>query len=192
MTTNRYLSHENKALPATLVPEPENEVKSGDLLFSRKNTFELVGACAFVFQTRARLMMPDLIFRFRFNDDACLNPLFLWGLLTDRSMRPAIQALAGGSAGSMPNISKGRLERLAIPKPPVEHQERFAAGVQRAYLNEVKTAEAQMKMKILFQTMLHRAFTGDLTAGWRAAHMKELLTEMELQCIALNRLQVAA
>jgi type I restriction enzyme S subunit len=29
--------------------------------------------------------------------------------------------------------------------------------------------------------MLHRAFTGELTAKWREAHLKELLSEMELQ-----------
>jgi type I restriction enzyme S subunit len=32
---------------------------------------------------------------------------------------------------------------------------------------------------------LHRAFTGDLTAKWREAHMKELLAELEAQAKAL-------
>jgi type I restriction enzyme S subunit len=34
--------------------------------------------------------------------------------------------------------------------------------------------------------MLHRAFTSDLTAKWREAHMKELLVEMEQQVKALG------
>jgi hypothetical protein len=37
----------------------------------------------------------------------------------------------------------------------------------------------------LFHTFLHSAFTGDLTASWHKAHMKELLQEMELQAKAL-------
>ena len=37
----------------------------------------------------------------------------------------------------------------------------------------------------VFSVMLHRAFTGDLTASWREAHMKELLQEMEVQAKAL-------
>jgi type I restriction enzyme S subunit len=34
--------------------------------------------------------------------------------------------------------------------------------------------------------MLHRAFTGELTAQWRKAHLKELLAEMEHQARLLK------
>ena len=34
--------------------------------------------------------------------------------------------------------------------------------------------------------MLHRAFTGELTAKWREAHLKELLAEMEQQARLLR------
>ena len=37
-----------------------------------------------------------------------------------------------------------------------------------------------------FAVLLHRAFTGDLTAKWRVAHMNELLAEMEQQAKALE------
>jgi len=33
---------------------------------------------------------------------------------------------------------------------------------------------------------MHQAFTGDLTAKWREAHMKELLAEMKAQAKALE------
>jgi type I restriction enzyme, S subunit len=186
VTSNRYLDSENKALPAALTPEAQLEVKKGDLLFSRKNTVELVGACAFVFETRPRLLLPDLIFRFRLLDNAQVHPLFLWGLLTARNMRPAIQALAGGSAGSMPNISKGRLEGLMIQKPPFSLQKRFADFVERVHENAVPVEATRANLERLFQTMLHRAFTGKLTDRWREAHMEELLAEMEQQARYLN------
>jgi hypothetical protein len=35
--------------------------------------------------------------------------------------------------------------------------------------------------KPLFQTLLHRAFDGSLTAKWREGHAKELLQEMKHQ-----------
>ena len=38
----------------------------------------------------------------------------------------------------------------------------------------------------LFVALLHRAFSGDLTAQWREARMKELLKEMEEQARLLN------
>jgi type I restriction enzyme S subunit len=101
-------------------------------------------------------------------------------------MRPAIQALASGSAGSMPNISKGRLEGLMIQKPPFPLQQQFADLVQRVHENTIAGEATRAKLKRLFQTILHRAFTGELTARWREAHMKELLAEMEEQARYLN------
>jgi hypothetical protein len=71
-------------------------LQPGDILMNRVNTPELVGKGAEVY------------------------PLYLWALLTSRTQRPAIEVLAGGSAGSMPNISKSRLETLDIEKPPEE------------------------------------------------------------------------
>ena len=38
----------------------------------------------------------------------------------------------------------------------------------------------------LFALLMARAFSGQLTASWRKAHMKELLAEMEHQARALN------
>jgi len=48
------------------------------------------------------------------------------------------------------------------------------------------------KLECLFNSLLHRAFAGDLTAKWREAHMKELLQEMEQQAKALNSIKAKA
>lgn len=186
VTTTRYLECENKALPTSLEPQVELEVRAGDLLFTRKNTYGLVGACAYVRTTRSRLMLSDIIFRLNLKSSAEVHPLYLWGLLIQPSKRPAIQLLAGGSAGSMPNISKGRLETLVIEKPPFELQNAFAEAVSNCDSLRAKAAEAHEKIETLFATMLNRAFTGELTAQWREAHMKELLAEMEQQARLLR------
>ena len=54
---------ENKKLPPELIGKEEIEVKAGDLLFSRKNTRQLVGATVYVESTPKKLLMPDTIFR---------------------------------------------------------------------------------------------------------------------------------
>ena len=64
VTTCQYRDTENKALPADLSPRPEIAVNVGDVLFTRKNTYDLVGACVHVFETRPKLMLSDLIFEF--------------------------------------------------------------------------------------------------------------------------------
>lgn len=162
VTTCKYIQTENKALIEGFTPRPELEVKSGDLLFTRKNTYELVAACALVFETRPNLMLSDLIFRLRVRSDVQLNSVFLWGLLTASSKRKQVQTLASGSAGSMPNISKGRLMALPIEVPPLPLQEKFATRVTEIRELEAKQAASRERLDALFQSMLHRAFRGEL------------------------------
>src|SRR5205807_2492086 len=125
VTWCEYNPTENKALPLHKKPDPNLEVKTGDLLFTRKNTYELVAACALVRETPPRLLMSDLIFRLRLRPDAPLDLCFLHHLLINPTKRREIQKLAGGSAGSMPNISKGRLQAALIEVPPLPLQGEF-------------------------------------------------------------------
>lgn len=162
VTTCKYIDTENKSLPENYAPRPELEVKVGDLLFTRKNTYELVAACALVFATRPKLMFSDLIFRFRLKPGAELNTVYLWGLMTVPSKRRQVQALASGSAGSMPNISKGRLLTLPIEVPPLQLQEEFAARVSDIRAMKAEQAASRRRLDDLFQSMLHRAFQGEL------------------------------
>jgi type I restriction enzyme S subunit len=114
------------------------EVHEGDLLFTRKNTPELVGMAAYVASTPVNLMMPDLIFRLNTNDTC--NKLFLWQLINHDLFRGQIQSIASGSAKSMSNISKERLGKLSIYLPPLELQNQFAAFVTQ--VNKSKLVEA--------------------------------------------------
>jgi type I restriction enzyme, S subunit len=85
------------------------------------------------------------------------------------------------------NINLQVLRSLRIPKPPLQIQKKFSAMVieyQKHVDNHLYQAG---KIEILFESILRRAFTGDLTASWRQAHMKELLREMELQSRALAK-----
>ena len=105
-TYGDYRPYENKALLDEKQFVESVEVHRGDLLFTRKNTPDLVGMAAYVFETPEKLMMPDLIFRLVTNER--MTPTFLWQLINNREFRPAIQGISGGSAKSMSNISKER------------------------------------------------------------------------------------
>jgi type I restriction enzyme S subunit len=162
VTTCKYIDAENKTLPEGVTPRPELEVKSGDLLFARKNTYELVGACVLVPETQPKLMLSDLIFRFRLKPNIEISPLYLWCLLTVASKRKQVRALAGGAAGSMPNISKGRLITLPIEIPPLSLQKEFAQRLTEVRGMEASQAASRASLDALFQSMLHGAFEGKL------------------------------
>ena len=78
------------------------------------------------------------------------------------------------------------LRALPLVIPPLLTQEAFAAGFEQAGSLVAREGSASAKPERLFAVLHHRAFTGELTAKWREAHMKELLAEMEAQAKALE------
>ncbi|MEO6273944.1 MAG: restriction endonuclease subunit S [Rhodoferax sp.] len=162
VTSCEFKPAENKALPSEIAPDPTIEVREGDLLFSRKNTYELVAACALVGPTRARLMMSDLIFRFRLKVDAQLDSTYLHRLLTYPSKRMEVQKLAGGSSSSMPNISKSKLSDFRIEVPPLPLQQTFATRIQAIESLKATHRKALAALDTLFASLQQRAFAGEL------------------------------
>ena len=122
-TYGDYRPYENKALLDEKQFVESVEVHRGDLLFTRKNTPDLVGMAAYVFETPEKLMMPDLIFRLVTNER--MTPIFLWQLINNREFRPVIQGISGGSAKSMSNISKERLKNIEVICPPISEQKKL-------------------------------------------------------------------
>lgn len=162
VTSCFFKESENKALPMGIEPSVRDEVKPGDLLFSRKNTYELVAACAYVFSTRPRLLMPDLIFRLVFRGDTGVNPIYMWKLLTSDSQRKTIQSLAAGAAGSMPNISKENLKRVYLPIPPIKIQNQFAVIVERVETLKAFYQKSLIDLEALYSALSQQAFKGEL------------------------------
>lgn len=163
VTYCEYDDKENKALPSGVTERPNLEVKRGDILFTRKNTYKLVAASVIVRETRPQLMLPDLIFRLCIKKGVSLLPEYLWQLLIHPRKRAQIQTLAGGSSGSMPNISKQRLSSVVIPLPPRELQENFAKNLNACLDTRKRLAnEAQTESNNLFNSLVQRAFKGEL------------------------------
>jgi type I restriction enzyme S subunit len=153
-----YDDSDHKTLPETEQPDPRNEVRTGDLLISRKNTLELVGTPAYVWETRGRILLPDLIFRLRLRPDAGVHPLYLWALLRAPGMRRGLQLLASGTAASMPNISKERLRTLRVMVPPAHLQEAFAQRVTALHAVALLQDAQLVLAKNTFAALLAQAF----------------------------------
>lgn len=162
VTRCEFDSSANKALPEGIPPDPSLEVRAGDLLFTRKNTPQLVAACAFVSKTRPKLLLPDLIFRFRLKEGVPVLPRFLHALLTHPSKRRELQRLAGGSAGSMPNISKARLMDALIEVPPKDMQLQFHRHVESIEQTRRSFQLSLSRLDACIASLQQRAFSGAL------------------------------
>lgn len=138
------------------------EVKKGDLLFTRKNTYHMVGTTVFVYETSPRLLLPDTVFRLLYRKEKT-SPIFLYYLLNHKKFIKEIQSLASGTSGSMPNISKAKLLSKETILPPISLQNEFAERVQLIEIQKQQAQEALVKSEDLFQSLLQRAFKGELT-----------------------------
>lgn len=161
VTRCRYNDKENKAYIGEKI-KANLEVKSGDLLFTRKNTYELVAASAYVFKTKPNLMISDLIFRFIIKDTEKMNPIFLWQLLINSSQREKIQSLASGAAGSMPNISKEKLKKTLLISPPPDLQKEFADIVIKIEKLKENYVDSLQELENLYKSLSQKAFKGEL------------------------------
>jgi restriction endonuclease S subunit len=98
--------------------------------------------------------------------------------------RESLVALA--PSGTQRNLNTGIAKSLRLPLPPRSLQDRFSGLAARLLSCSESQARSYQTLNELFRTVLHLAFSGNLTARWREAHMKELLEEMEQQAKALG------
>ncbi|TFV57291.1 hypothetical protein E4P41_14640 [Geodermatophilus sp. DF01-2] len=162
VTSGAYRADENKTLPASVVPRTEHQVRVGDVLITRKNTPELVGASALVESTPPRMLLPDLIFRLRIDKEAPVLSAYLQRLISTPMKRRQMQQLSGGSAASMVNISKGRLAGLPIELPPLSLQQEFVRRLNRATEQQNMLVARTPQLDMLAAGLQHRAFQGKL------------------------------
>ena len=174
VTWRTYQELESKTCMDERRIEPGLFIASGDFLFSRANTIELVGACVIVSATTLRVMLSDKILRLRFSRDE-MKPWVLH-FLRSKDGRAQIESLASGNQESMRNIGQERLRQIAIPIPPTSEQSRIVAKLEEllsdldAGVAELKAA--QKKLRQYRQSLLKAAVEGTLTAPWREAQRK--------------------
>ena len=155
-TYGDYRPDENKALLDDDLFIEGAEVRSGDLLFTRKNTPELVGMAAYVQTTPPKLMMPDLIFRLVPNER--MNAVFLWQLINCRGFRPVIQGISGGSAKSMSNISKERLGKIKVICPPRILQDELIPFIAQVSKSKTAIQKSLDETQLLFDSLMQEYF----------------------------------
>ena len=133
--TSGYLKPlENKALPPSVEPRPQLELKRGDVLVTRGSGVKrLVGAAIFVAnEPPRRLMVCDLIFRVVFQEGSRIDPAFLAAILATTDLRAQIEERRTGAAPMMQKITKSALMSLRIPLPLKNGQADMVAPLTEA------------------------------------------------------------
>ena len=103
--------------------------QKGDLLFSRANTREYVGATVLIDQDYPELMLPDKLWKLIFKHE--IMPMFAKQFLSHPEIRKVLSSMATGTSGSMYNISMEKLKRLEIIVPNINQQKEYIHFVEQ-------------------------------------------------------------
>jgi len=156
-TTYDYFdSAQVKNLPLDYIPQEEHRVKTGDVIISRMNTAELVGAAAYVWEAPDHTYLPDRLWKAEVRDTAC--PIFVWQLLIQKDTKESIRRIASGTSGSMKNISKPGLLGIRVIKAEVATQNRFAAFVTEVDKSKLAVKQSLEKLETLKKSLMQQYF----------------------------------
>lgn len=113
-----------------------------------------------------------------------VNSTYLYAAL--KASSKIILTKIGTAGHGIRKIDTDDLLNLPILIPSEEKLNKFHQNYLEYQYMLSGISQRREKLEKLFEVLLDRAFSGDLTAKWREAHMKELLAEMEQQAKALN------
>ena len=137
-----------------------NPVKDS-IIISRMNTSELVGMSAYINKDYPNLYLPDRLWM-TVKSNNYHSSLWLSFALKSLAVREQILKIASGTSGSMKNISKKDFLNIQLINPPFDLQKKFEVAL--SVINSSKEFSVNFKSYLLFNSLLQKAFKGELVA----------------------------
>jgi type I restriction enzyme S subunit len=145
-----------KYLPAG-VPE-KHLIKTGDILFNRTNSAELVGKTA-IYRGHEILAYAGYLVRLRVSADH--HPEYLAAFMNTSYAKKVLRSMSKSIVG-MANINAKEVQGIKILLPPLEVQQKFAEIVGKLELVRAGHRAHLAALDELFASLQQRAFSGTL------------------------------
>lgn len=154
VTPGRFVPEESKALlPDTSLPE-HARVRPGDVLMTRANTPDRVGAvCRVPADVRGGLFLSDKTLRLLPDADK-MDPDFLVVAMATKAVRAQLAGSATGTSASMFNVSQTKIRSLEIPVPNLADQRRVVDAVNAAAQSSAKVVDELSTVRSFRSTLL--------------------------------------
>ena len=170
VTWGRFNEEQSKTLPADIAVSANAQIQTGDLLFSRANTIELVGATVLVEKIEKCLYLSDKVLRLVVPAE---SKRWINYAMKTAVVRKAIQDASSGNQLSMRNISQEKLRQIPIPLAPLPEQKRIADKLNSVLARVDACRDRLDRLPALLKrfrlSILAAATSGRLTEDWRLA-----------------------
>ncbi|WGQ15450.1 restriction endonuclease subunit S [Sphingobacterium faecium] len=149
-----------KTLNLDTIPNKNFLLADGDILFVRSNgNKELIGRAILLKNINSAITYSGFCIKFT-RTSLAINEYYLIRLLVNSKFKKYI--LNGGRGANIQNINQEILSTLKIPVPPIAIQEKFAKKIE--LVNQLKAQTNAEKSEELFQSLLQKAFKGELVS----------------------------
>lgn len=160
----KYANFDSKELSALTL-------KEGDLLLIRSNgSVDLVGKVAVISENDTQYLYAGYLIRVKLRLEKAV-PKYISYCLQSPQLRQIIENIARSTSG-VNNINSKELASLELPLPSISEQHEIVRRVEQlfAYADtiEKQVNNALARVNNLTQSILAKAFRGELTAQWRA------------------------
>ncbi len=177
MTYGHFRAGENKAVPTGVPYSPQFEIRPGDLLISRANTRDYVGASVLVGDCPPRLLLSDK--SLRLHPKPGVNARWLWYALSAPASRDYLSNASTGTKSGMRNISQQALRDLPLAVPAIDEQRRIVE-ILEDHLSRIDSAEAglttaQRRLKALHKSVLLKLIpdVANYPADWQTSTVEQ-------------------
>ena len=163
VTWGQYNELQSKTLPTRELFLESRRIQKGDFLISRANTLQLLGNPVIVEKTTKNLMLSDKVLRLVMPEE---KKKWMRIFLTSNFGRREIESRATGNQLSMRNIGQRDLLEIPLPNPSQTEIAEIVRRVEELFAFsdqlEAKVAAAKTRIDHLTQSILVKAFSGEL------------------------------
>jgi len=144
------------------LPEEVEELalRKGDVLLTEGGDFDKLGRGAMLEQDLPNCIHQNHVFRVRV-EQSKLDPVYFAKFLLTGEARRYFLGCAKRTT-NLASINMTQLRALPVLLPPLPLQKEFAAHVSNIRAMQAEQATSRRRLDDLFQSMLHRAFKGEL------------------------------
>lgn len=130
-------------------------LRTGDILFNRTNSKELVGKTG-IWDGRFEAVAASYFIRLRL-DETSVCPTYVWAFMNSQTTKQRLFESARGAIGQA-NINAKELKSLLLPVPPLDLQHRYAElvetarsalGVAESYRSDTSALQSSLMSRLL-------------------------------------------
>ncbi|MGJ7517837.1 restriction endonuclease subunit S [Pseudomonas baetica] len=153
-----------KYIDEEISPDSYLWLKPGDILIQRANTLEYVGVSVIYDDEPMKFIYPDLMMKCRAKDNILTKYLHI--CLSSHETRNYFRDNATGTSGNMPKINQQTVMSVPVLLPSLQEQTEIVRRVEQLFAFadqlEAKVASAKTRIDHLTQSILAKAFRGEL------------------------------